>query len=269
MIGAIIGDVVGSVYEWHNIKTKNFKLITNESHFTDDTVLTCAVAQALMNSDLFDNENIRYNVIKELVYFAKKYPDVGYGGKFVTWFNSDKKEPCNSFGNGSAMRVSPVGWVSSNLWETPRIAEVTASVTHNHIEGIKGAVCVADMIYMARQGFKKDVLKIRAQEFYNLDFTLNSIRPYYKFDASCQGSVPQSIVAFLESDSFEDAIRNAISIGGDSDTIGAITGSIAEAYYGVPDHIVKTVAAKLPKDLRTVVESFCSNGNNKKQGVLT
>lgn len=257
MLGAIIGDVIGSIYEHNNIKTKEFELINVNCRFTDDTILTLAVAQGLMKSNINNEESVKSNVRDSIIEICTSYPNAGYGGRFRKWLQSQDHTSYNSYGNGSAMRVSPVAWVSDDLDMVLRLAKNTAEVTHNHPEGIKGAQAVATAILLARQN--KNIEKIREyieENFYGLDFTLDEIRESYTFDVSCQGSVPQAIVAFLESISFEDAIRNAISIGGDSDTIAAIAGSIAEAYYGVPDYLKNWALGKLDNRLRAIVEEF-------------
>lgn len=254
MLGAIIGDIVGSVYEWHNIKTKDFEIINPKAFFTDDTILTCAIAKAVMDSDFKNIENIHDNVTKQLIYFTKKYPNKGYGNRFERWVKSEPHIPYNSFGNGSAMRVSSVGWLAHTLAQTWNIAKATAEVTHNHPQGILGAQVVAGIIFLCRNKTSKQRIKEFAQEYYNLDFTLESIRPTYKFDETCQGTVPQAIVAFLESTDFEDAIRNAISIGGDSDTLACITGSIAQAFYGtMPQELCKMALQKIPEELKVTI----------------
>jgi len=240
MLGAIIGDIVGSIYEWRNIKMKEFPLFGEKCVFTDDTVMTIAVAEGLMNGG---RPNDFINAMKRL---GRMYPNAGYGGHFRSWLLKDDSDPYNSWGNGSAMRVSPVSWMFDTLEATEYTAEISASVTHNHPEGIKGAQATAAAIFLARNGKLKEEIKtyIESKYGYDLNKTLDEIRPSYKFDESCQGTVPEAITAFLESDGFEDAIRNAISLGGDSDTLAAITGSIAEAAYGVPDEI-KTKALSL------------------------
>lgn len=275
MIGAITGDIVGSVYEWNNIKTKNFPLFRDDCFFTDDTVMTCAVADAIMNGGERDN------FTDSMKKYGRMYPHAGYGGRFKTWLASDEQRPYNSFGNGSAMRVSPCGWVMNcgfcartGLWpENGRsLARLSAQVTHNHPEGVRGAMAVTDAIFMCRYYFggyygdyerpiddnpeecKRRIRKHIEEEYgYDLSQTLDEIRPAYSFDVTCQGSVPQAIIAFLESTDFEDAIRNAISIGGDSDTLAAITGSIAEAAYGIPKWIEEKAMSYLDKPLRDVV----------------
>ncbi len=250
MLGAIIGDVVGSVYEWNNIKTTEFPLFKSVSKFTDDTVLTIAVADALLH-DLDYAETFKK--------YTHKYPGRGYGGNFSRWAKSEGNEPYNSWGNGSAMRVSPVGWAFDSLQIILDQAKKSADVTHNHPEGIKGAQAVASAIFFARLGEEKKIIKgFITEEFgYDLDRTLDEIRPAYKFDVSCQGTVPEAIIAFLESENFEDAIRKAISIGGDSDTLTCITGSIAEAFYKeIPKDIEKETLNRLDDDLRDILFEF-------------
>ena len=237
MIGAMIGDIVGSRFEWDNIKTKEFELFTPDCSFTDDSVMTLAVAQAILKcgGDLDALEHEAVACMREL---GKRYPLAGYGGRFTMWLLSKNPKPYNSFGNGSAMRVSPCGFAAKTLDEAIAMADAVTAVTHNHPEGLKGAEATAAAIFLARSGKTKEEIRAHIeQHYYRLDFTLDEIRPTYTFDVSCQGSVPQALEAFFESTDFEDAIRNAISIGGDSDTIAAITGGIAEAYYGVPEEI--------------------------------
>ena len=233
MIGAIVGDIAGSVYEWNNIKTKEFPLFSPEGFFTDDTVMTLAIADGLMNG------GSREAFIKAMKKYGRLYPYAGYGSRFGNWILTDDTSPYNSWGNGSAMRVSPVAWAFNTLSEVEEYAEICAAVTHNHPEGIKGARATAAAIFLARTGATREEIReyIEKQYGYDLSRTLDEIRPNYRFDESCQGTVPEAIIAFLESVSFEDAIRNAISLGGDSDTLAAITGSIAEAAYGIPKDI--------------------------------
>lgn len=237
MLGAIIGDVVGSVYEWNNIKTKDFEFFKPNCFFTDDTVMTVAVAKALLltrEKQSKANEKISFKkeLIKQMQDFGKRFPNAGYGGMFAGWLVSDNPKPYNSFGNGSAMRVSPCGYIAVTLDEALLLAKVSAEVTHNHPEGIKGAQVIAAAIFLARCNRSKEEIKEYIEEnFYTLDKTLDEIRPSYSFNETCQETVPQAIQAFLESTDFEDAIRNAISLGGDSDTLAAITGIIAWAYY--------------------------------------
>ena len=241
MLGAIFGDIIGSVYEWHNIKTKDFELFSPHCFFTDDTVMTLAVAEAcLVWRKTKDIENFKTTLVKEMQSLGRKYPNAGYGGMFSGWLHSNDPKQYNSFGNGSAMRVSPVAYAADTLEETELLAKATAEVTHNHPEGIKGAQSVAAAIFLARDGKSMDEIKSYIKEnYYKLDFTLDEIRDDYTFDATAQGSVPQAFAAFFESEGYEDAIRNAISIGGDSDTIACITGGVAEAFYGIPEDIQK------------------------------
>ena len=265
MLGAITGDIIGSPYEWHNIKTKHFKLIRNRSRFTDDTVMTVAVATALMvakqNGVLDDEHSVKSLLVASMHNWGQTYIDAGYGGRFLQWLENNEIDPYYSYGNGSAMRVSPAGWIADDLETTRKIARWTAEVTHNHPEGIKGAEAVAAAIFMARAYKTKDEIEdYISHEFgYNLSRTCDKIRRRYKFDVSCQGSVPEAIIAFLEGRDFEDVVRNAVSLGGDSDTIAAIAGSIAEAFYGVPDEIVDACVQKLPEDMLQVVQAWKEN----------
>jgi len=250
VLGAIVGDLIGSVYEFDNIKTTEFPLFRADSTFTDDTVLTVAVADVILNGGDY------VGVFKD--YFAR-YPGRSYGGMFQAWASSAETGPYNSFGNGSAMRVSPVGFAFATLDEVLEEAKRTAEVTHNHPEGIKGAQAVAAAIFLARTGTSKQEIKQYVEEWFGYDLgePLDEIRKYYTYDVTCQGSVPQSIIAFLESNDFEDAVRKAVSIGGDSDTVACITGSIAQAFYGgVPDHIADKVLGYLDDGLRSIVTSF-------------
>lgn len=251
MIGAIAGDIIGSVYEAHPIKTKDFPLFHPRCRFTDDSVLTIAVAEAIMT----DGNYQRW--VREI---GRRYPHAGYGGTFTRWLNSQFPEPYESWGNGSAMRVSPVGWSFENIDEVLREAARTAEISHNHPEGIKGAQAAALAVFLARTTRDKGLIKKEITErfVYDLNRTVDGIRPSYSFDVSCQGTVPEAIIAFLEANGYEDAIRNAISLGGDSDTLACITGAIAEAYYGpVPPNIFGMVKAVLPKDLWLSTERFC------------
>ena len=262
MLGAIVGDMVGSVYEWHNIKTTEFPLFSENSRVTDDSVMTIAVAHTLL--DAFDGQNVSQSaLVRKMQSYGKLYPDAGYGGKFRRWLKSPYPKPYNSYGNGSAMRVSPVAWAASTLEDAERLAAATAEVTHNHPEGMKGAQATAACIMLARLGASNaDIRDYVEQRYaYHLGFTLEDIRPLYGFDVSCQGSVPQAIVAFLEGTSFEDVIRRAISIGGDSDTIAAIAGSIAQARYGIPEDIAEEAAKRMPGHLRSICELFCTRFN--------
>lgn len=269
MLGAIIGDVVGSVYEFNNIKTKDFPLFVKQSIYTDDTVMTVAVAKALLRSRE-EKQDFRTILIEEMQLFGKQYPNSGYGGMFAQWLTTNNPKPYNSFGNGSAMRVSPCGLIAVELSEALSLAKASAEVTHNHPEGIKGAQAVAGAIYLAKNKKTKQEIKDFIElNFYDLDFTLDGIRQNYHFNETCQETVPQAIVAFLESTDFEDAIRNAVSIGGDSDTVAAITSSIALAYYRNVDwedlsvvipsdksNIINTVLELLPDDFIQIIDSF-------------
>lgn len=236
MYGAIIGDVVGSVYEFQPIKTKNFELFPEKATFTDDTVMTIAVARALISYKKHGGD-FKEILVEQMQYLGNKYP-ASYGGMFSNWLHSTNPEPYNSWGNGSAMRVSPVGLYANSVEEALDLAKLSAEVTHNHPEGIKGAQATAAAVFLAKSGESRDYIRAFINHhFYPLDFTLDDIREKYHFDVTCQGSVPPAIVAFLESTSFEDAIRNAISLGGDSDTLAAITGSIAWSYYLVQNRM--------------------------------
>ncbi len=252
MIGAIVGDIVGSIYEWNNIKTKEFPLFKPECFFTDDTVMTLAIAEGLMKGGTADD------FIHSMKKYGRLYPDAGYGGRFGDWLSSGDTNPYNSWGNGSAMRVSGVAWMFDTLEEVEQYAEVSAAVTHNHIEGIKGAKATASCIFLARKGKTKSEIKEYIEHCYgyNLNRKLDHIRKSYTFDVSCQKTVPEAIIAFLESTDFEDAIRNAISLGGDSDTLATITGSIAEGAYGVPEDIKEKSLSFLDARLPRVYKKF-------------
>jgi ADP-ribosylglycohydrolase len=251
MIGAIAGDIIGSVYESFPIKTKDFPLFHPLSRFTDDTVLTVAVADAILTGRPYQQ------ALREV---GRRYPSAGYGGSFFAWLYSDNPQPYNSWGNGAAMRVSPVGFAFNTAAEVLAEAEKTAVISHNHPEGVKGARATALVVYLARLGHsKEEIREIVSQRFgYNLNRTVDDIRPTYAFDISCRGTVPQAIVAFLDSTSYEDAVRNAISLGGDSDTLACITGGIAEAFYrDIPDGIRAKVKELLAPDLLQITEAFC------------
>lgn len=273
MLGAIIGDIVGSIYEWDNIKTKEFPLFQPNCSITDDTVMTCAVAEAILNGGQKDD------FIDAMKHYGRMYPDSDYGSRFNNWIRSDTREPYNSFGNGSAMRVSPCAWVydcadlNMALVRARELAKRSASVTHNHPEGIKGAMAVSDVIVLCRYYFGghnsdnsseyKKMIKdyIETEYDYDLSKSLDEIRPNYGFYENCQGTVPEAIIAFLESTDFEDAIRNAISLGGDSDTLAAITGSIAEAAYGIPEEIKTTAYEYLDDSLKDLLRRWYTQYN--------
>ena len=257
MIGAIIGDIVGSRFEFDNFKLKDFEMFDTECDFTDDSVMTLAIAKALQSYEtITDMEAFKKHLVKVMHEVGMIYPHCGYGGRFYVWMMKNQTEPYNSYGNGSAMRVSPVGWFATSLEECEALAAATAEVTHNHYEGVKGAVAVAGAIYLARTGHSMDEIKEYIKNYYTIDFTLDEIRDDYDFYEICQKSVPQALEAFFESNSFEDAIRNAISIGGDSDTIAAITGSIAEAFYGADEDMKETALSYLDSYLLDIAESF-------------
>lgn len=250
MIGAVAGDVIGSVYEGRPIKTKDFPLFHPQSRFTDDTVLTLAVAEAILTGRPYRDK------VLEL---GRRYPHAGYGGAFRAWLRAGDPKPYNSWGNGSAMRVSPVGFAFDTAEEVLREAAFSAAITHDHPEGIRGAQATALAVWLARKGSsKEEIRKTIAGRFgYDLNRTVDGIRPAYRFDVSCQGTVPEAIIAFLDSCSWEDAVRNAVSLGGDSDTLACITGGIAEGYYGgVPTDVRAQALRLLPDDLRGIVERF-------------
>lgn len=237
VLGAIIGDIVGSVYEFNEIKTKDFPLFSEHCCPTDDSIMTLAIASALVECEK-DYSKLAAETIKQMQLWGMKYPKAGYGSMFSDWLCSNNPQPYNSFGNGSAMRVSPVVYFAKSLEEVKELSRIVTSVTHNHPEGIKGAEATAVAAYMALHECKKEeIFAVINAEYYPMNFTLDEIRADYEFNETCQETVPQALKAFFEATSFEDAIRNAISIGGDSDTIAAITGAVAGAYYGVPLHI--------------------------------
>ncbi len=237
MLGAIIGDIVGSRFERHNIKTKEFDFFTHKCAPTDDSIMSIAVAKAILDCD-GDWSLLGTAAVSSMQDIGRQYPNCGYGGMFRSWVHSDDPKPYGSYGNGAAMRVSACGFAASSFEEAIALSKAVTEVTHNHPEGIKGAEAAAAAIYMAKSGCGiTDIRDYINENYYSMSFTLDEIRSSYKFDVTCQGTVPQAIEAFLESADFEDAIRNAVSIGGDSDTLAAITGGIAEAYYGIPEDI--------------------------------
>lgn len=250
LLGAVAGDIIGSVYERYSVKRTDFPLFSGLSRYTDDTVMTVAVADWLLGTKA---------LTPTLQHYVRHYPRAGYGGMFLQWGMSSNPVPYHSFGNGSAMRVSPVGWAFDTLQETLDYAQTSAAVTHDHPEGIKGAQAVAACIFLARHGKSKEEIRsfIEKEFGYDLHRTCAEIRPTYHFDVTCQGSVPESIIAFLESTDFESAVRLAVSLGGDADTMGAIAGSIAEAFYGgVPDSIRQECTRRMPYDLLAVLHRF-------------
>ena len=277
MYGAILGDIVGSRFEFNNLKSKDFEFITKDSEITDDSIMTIAIKKVLdeYSIDRFkfqksldiDSKEFRYKFEKDIIIamraFGRKYPNGGYGGHFYDWLFSEDSNllysPYNSCGNGSAMRVSSVINFAETLEEAETLAMLTAEVTHNHPEGIRGAQAIAGAGFLLKAGSsKEDVKKYIEHKYYDLNFTLDGIRKSYSFYETCQDSVPQAIVAFLESNSLEDAIRNAVSIGGDSDTIACIAGALAEAFYGITEEQKKMVNDKLPEDLKEIMTWYVS-----------
>ena len=261
MYGAILGDMIGGPYEFdRGNKTKDFPLFSRGSQFTDDSVMTIAVAEALMSLDgEADDDAVHHAVSKAMRTWGRNYPDAGYGGRFRAWlFTHRKPKPYGSWGNGSAMRVSSVGWLYDTIEETRRFAKLTAEVTHNHPEGIKGAEATASAIFMARTGAtKNEIREYIIQEFgYDLSRTCDEIRPEYHHVESCQETVPEAITAFMEGNDFEDVIRTAVSLGGDCDTLTCISGAIAEAFYGVPETMKEECRKRLPEDMLTILDSF-------------
>lgn len=252
MLGAIAGDIIGSPYERHPIKRTDFSLFAGGATFTDDSVLTVAVAFAILQPE------VEYGAA--LKRFGRRYPRAGYGGNFRQWLMAEESVPYNSWGNGSAMRASPVGWAFDSRAQVLAEAAASAAVSHNHPEGIKGAQAVALAVYLARKGTPKETMRAELAERFDYDLarTVDQIRPDYHFDVSCQGSVPEALVAFFDSDGVEAAIRLAISLGGDSDTLACIAGAVAHAYYGgLPRSLTVATRRRLPADLLTVVDNFC------------
>jgi ADP-ribosylglycohydrolase len=252
MIGSLAGDIIGSAYEFGRIKSKNFPLFGPESGFTDDSVLTVATAQAILTDGDYRRATLE---------FGRRYPDAGYGGLFTGWLHSKDPRPYNSYGNGAAMRVSPVGFAFDTVEEILRQARRSAEFTHDHPEGIKGAQAAALAVFLARTEWDMDLIRneISGRFGYDLARSVEEIRPNYAHDESCQRTVPEAIISFLDSVSYEDAVRNAVSLGGDSDTLACIAGGIAEAYYGPPPPTIRTkVKEILPADLWSVTEQFCT-----------
>ena len=252
MIGSLAGDIIGSAYEFGRIKSKNFPLFGPESGFTDDSVLTVATAQAILTDGDYRRATLE---------LGRRYPDAGYGGLFTGWLHSKDPRPYNSYGNGAAMRVSPVGFAFDTVEEILREARRSAEFTHDHPEGVKGAQAAALAVFLARTEWDMDLIRneISGRFGYDLARSVEEIRPRYEHDESCQRTVPEAIISFLDSVSYEDAIRNAVSLGGDSDTLACIAGGIAEAYYGPPPPEIRTkVKEILPADLWSVTEQFCN-----------
>lgn len=261
MLGAIVGDIAGSTREWDNVKSKRFELLPEDSFFTDDSVMTLAIAQWLAE----DPTHGATSLVRSMRELGHRYPHAGYGGRFGGWLVGDNPQPYNSWGNGSGMRVSPVALYAKTLSECLDLAKRSAEVTHNHPEGIKGAQAIASASFMALHGAgKAEIKEYVVRTFgYDLGRSIDEIRPTYAFTESCQGSVPEAIIAYLESEDFEDAIRNAISIGGDSDTIAAMTGAIAAAEYGIPQDMADFCWNKLTPDLQEILDNFESTLINK------
>lgn len=250
MLGAIAGDIIGAPYEFISFKQYDFSLFTDQSDFTDDSVLTVAVADALMHN---------LDVAQTLKSYARSYPNRGYGGSFQTWVHSESLQPYNSWGNGAAMRTSPIGFLMTREVDVLQTARDFAEVTHNHPEGIRGAQATSFAIFLALQSASKEDLRTEITRWfgYDLSHTLDEIRPAYRFDESCQGTVPPAMIAFLESADYEDAIRKAISLGGDADTLACITGGIAEAFYGtIPAHIAQAARQRLPQAFIEIIDQF-------------
>jgi len=250
MLGAILGDIIGSPYEFRSPKRKDFTLFTSACTVTDDSLMTIAVGAACVSASLYDEQDFKSKVIYYMREIGRMNPYVGYGEKFYKWLMDDNLGPYESYGNGSGMRVSPVAWAASSLEHAEQLAKWSAEVTHNSSEGVKGAQAIAAAVYLAKQGRSKEEIKKYIQDnYYALNFTIEEIRPSYSFDVTCQGSVPQAIVCFLDGSDFEDTVRNAISLGGDGDTIGAMAGSIAEAYFGIPLELQEKAFEYMDEDI--------------------
>lgn len=261
MFGAILGDMIGAPYEFdRGSKTKDFPLFSARSEFTDDSVMTAAVAEALMDTTGGTDGEIRAAMVRSMQKWGRRYPNAGYGARFIGWVFSGDPEPYNSCGNGSAMRVSAAGWLGNDMDEVRRLARLSAEVTHNHPEGIKGAEAVAAAIFLARTGKSKAEIKdyIVSGFGYDLSRTCDEIRPNYRHVETCQLTVPEAVTAFLEGESFEDVIRTAVSLGGDCDTLTCIAGSIAEAFFGIPEPLIAEAKRRLSKDLLAVEERLYS-----------
>lgn len=254
--GAIIGDIVGSIYEFSNIKTKKFPFFPMNGYITDDSCMTIAIADALMKWKC-DGGDLQQLTIQSMREIGFKHPNMGYGFGFAKWLFNKESEPYNSWGNGAAMRVSAVGWIVNSITEVKRLSYMVTAVSHDHIEGIKGAEATAVAIFMARTGkSKEEIAKYITDNYYDWCSSVAELQANYSWDGSCQGTVPPALQCFFESESFEDAIRNAISIGGDSDTIGAITGAVAGAYYSIPKEMIDAARKYVPDDLLAIVDKF-------------
>lgn len=263
MYGALLGDMIGAPYEFNrnNIKTKDFEMFNRKVRFTDDSVMTVAIADAILHTDKdAAEEEFKDAFVNSMQKWGRRYPEAGYGGRFRKWLVSDDPQPYGSYGNGSAMRVSPVGWYYDSLERTMEVARWSAEVTHNHPDAVLGAEVTAAAIFLARTGASKDEIRFYAEQMLgeDLSMTCDEVRPWYTFDVSCLGTVPYSMIAFLEGKDFEDVIRTAVSLGGDCDTLTCIAGGIAEAFYGVPEEFVKECEKRIPGDMKEILKSFIS-----------
>ena len=257
MIGAIIGDIAGSRFAFNNYRHKDFGLFTPECMVTDDSIMTLAIGKAIMESRP-DWSDLGKNAVRCMQQVGRPYPGCGYGGRFMTWMYSDDPQPYNSFGNGAAMRVSACGLAARTVEEAKLLSKLVTEVTHNHPEGLKGAEATAVAVFMAKNGADMEAIReVIDREYYPMDFTLNEIRPTYWFNETCQHTVPQALEAFFESADFEDAIRNAVSVGGDSDTLAAITGAVAAAYWGVPEELTQQALGFMDDKQKEIYHDFC------------
>ena len=256
MLGAILGDIVGSRWEFNSIKTKDFPFLSEHNFITDDSMMTLAIAKSFLECES-DYSNLSELVVKNMQYIGRKYPNGGYGGRFNVWLYEDNPQPYNSFGNGSAMRVSPCGIIANSIEEVKDLSKKVTEVTHNHPEGIKGAEATAVAIFLAKNG--KSQLEIKDyinENYYPMNFTIDRIRDAYRFNEICQDTVPQAIMSFVEAKDFEDCIRNAVSLGGDADTLAAIAGSIAEYHFGIPEDLRSQAIKYLPQELLQILNDF-------------
>ncbi len=251
MLGAILGDIIGSPYEFKSDKSKNFLLFSPDCRLTDDSLMTIAVGCACVEANCNDEFEFKKILAEKMKEIGLRYPDAGYGKFFYQWMIMDENKPYGGYTNGSAMRVSPIAWAVDSLDDVERLAKWSAEITHNHPEGIKGAQAVAAAIYLAKSGSNKnEIRKYLESKYYDLDFTVDEIRPFYSHDMTCEGSVPQAIVCFLDSTDYEDAVRNAVSLGGDGDTQACIAGAIAEAYYGIPEELQEKAFLYMDDDIQ-------------------
>ena len=259
MYGAIIGDIAGSVYEFHSTKKKGFELFTDKSRVTDDSVMTVAIAEALLDMTGEESrEEIKAAFAVSMRKWGRRYPNAGYGKRFREWLQSDDLGAYGSYGNGSAMRVSPIAWFCEDIKDAVKMAGLSAEVTHDHPEGIKGAMATACAIHMARLDAPKWRIRQAVENYFGYDLhrMTREIREDYSFDVSCQGSVPEAIIAFLDGDDYEDVIREAVALGGDADTQAAIAGSIAEVFYGIPENLIEEAGRYIPDDMKEVIDRF-------------